>query len=187
MKTRTNGKKVAGIGDAAVQAKTGKNWSEWFSILDRAGAKKMGHREIVAVVHEEHGVGPWWRQMVAVAYEQDRGLRDKHEKPEGYQISRSKTFTLPASRLFKAWKDKRVRDRWLDNGPVVIRKATADKSLRITWSDTKTSVEVNFYPKGDAKTQVTVQHSKLADAKAAARMKTFWAAALGRLQEVLTA
>ena len=54
-------------------------------------------------------------------------------------------------------------------------KATTDRSLRITWADGKTSVQVMFYPKGDGKCQVVADHSKLKDAKAAARMKAYWA------------
>ena len=76
------------MSDEAVKAKTGKTWKEWFAILDKAGARKMTHKEIVQVLNSEHGVGPWWQQMVTVTYEHERGLRDRHEKPEGYQISR---------------------------------------------------------------------------------------------------
>jgi len=46
-------------------------------------------------------------------------------------------------------------------------------------------VEVGFYPKGARKSQVAVQHNKLPDAKAAARMKTYWAGALDRLKELV--
>jgi hypothetical protein len=62
-------KKSARMSDAAVQAKTGKTWDEWFKILDKAGGKKMNHKEIVAYLSEKYGVGPWWRQMVTVTYE----------------------------------------------------------------------------------------------------------------------
>jgi hypothetical protein len=34
------------IGDEAVRAKTGKTWSQWFDILDKAGAKRISHKEI---------------------------------------------------------------------------------------------------------------------------------------------
>jgi uncharacterized protein YndB with AHSA1/START domain len=179
------------MSDAAVQARTGKTWREWFSILDKAGAKKMTHQQIVACVSRQHDVGPWWQQMVTVAYEQQRGLRKLHERPDGYQLSRSKTIAAPVSRLFAAWQQPRTRARWLGKNSLTIRKATPDKSLRITWPNTSgtvsdqpnaaTSVEVNFYPKGEAKTQVVVQHSKLSDSESAARMKKYWAEKLDSL------
>ena len=70
---------------------------------------------------------------------------------------------------------------------VSIRKATAPKSIRITWVDGRTSVEAMLYPKGDAKTQVTAQHSKLATAEEADRMKAYWARALDALKELMEA
>jgi hypothetical protein len=86
-----------------------------------------------------------------------------------------------------AWQDTKTRNRWLPDTPIAIRKATTNKSMRLTWADQKTSVEVNFYPKGDDKTQVVVQHSKLPEAEAAAQMKTYWAEKLDRLKQILEA
>jgi uncharacterized protein YndB with AHSA1/START domain len=171
--------------DEAVKAKTGKTWPEWFAQLDAEGAKKMSHKEIVAVVRGKYGVGPWWQQQVTVVYEQSRGLRDKHETPAGFQASVSRTFNAPAAEVFKAWKEPRTRARWLNEPGLIVRKATPDKSLRITWADGQTSVDVGLYPKGEAKTQVALQHSKLANATAVKRQKAYWAEALARLKEQL--
>ncbi len=57
--------------------------------------------------------------------------------------------------------------------------------MRVTWKDGKTSLEINFYPKGDSKSQIVVQHSKLPDSKAAAKMKTYWGKALDGLHEAV--
>lgn len=181
-KTKT-ASKMAGIGDDAVAAATGKNWKQWLWVLDKAGAKNMTHKEIVAEVRDRHGIGPWWQQMVTVGYEQARGLRQKHELADGYKISRSKTVGVSLSQLYAAWHDAKLRDRWLNEGPLVIRKATRNKSMRITWCDKKTSVEVNFYAKGSAKAQVAVEHNKLPDAKRGEQMKKFWGKTLDRLKK----
>ncbi|HVS80863.1 MAG TPA: SRPBCC domain-containing protein [Pyrinomonadaceae bacterium] len=183
MATAATTKQAPRMSDEAVESRTGKTWSRWFKHLDTAGAKKMSHREIVAHLSEKHGVGPWWQQMVAVTYEQARGLRDKHEKPEGFEISVTRTIDAPLGKAFKAWTDEKIRKHWLPAN-LTIRKATTNKSLRISWEDGKTSLSVNFYPKGDGKSQVVVQHGKIPDAKGAAKMKKFWAQALDRLREV---
>jgi uncharacterized protein YndB with AHSA1/START domain len=172
------------MSDEAVESKTGKNWNRWFKHLDAAGAKKMSHQEIVGHLVEKHGVRPWWQQMIAVTYEQARGLREKHEKPAGYEISISRTIDAPVSKAFKAWTDEKTRSKWL-NEPITIRKATTNKSLRLTWGETKTSVAVAFAAKAKDKTQVVAQHSKLPNAKAAAKMKKLWAAALDGLKGLL--
>lgn len=171
------------MSDEAVEAKTGKTWSRWFKHLDAAGAKKMTHQEIVAHLRDKHDVRPWWQQMVAVTYEQARGLRDKHEKPGGFEISVSRTIEAPVGKVFKAWTDEKTRKNWLPAN-FTIRKSTANKSLRISWKD-DTDVVAAFYPKGAAKCQVVAQHGKLPDAKAGAKMKEFWAKALDRLKAAI--
>lgn len=33
------------MSDAAIKTKTGKDWQQWFEILDKAGAMKMSRRD----------------------------------------------------------------------------------------------------------------------------------------------
>ena len=185
MKAKNNTPTKPKMSDAAVQARTGKTWKEWFSLLDKTGAKKMSHQEIVKFLHTNQNVGPWWQQMVTVTYEQARGLRDLHQKPGGYEISVSRTLNFPVGKLYQAFANQKERATWLPEDGVVIRKATPNKTMRVGWNDGKTSLSVYFATKDAKKTQVVVQHSKLSDAKAAAKMKTYWAKALDRLDEHL--
>lgn len=174
--------KWGGVGDAAVKKATGKGWSEWLSALDAAGAAKLSHAEIAELVHSRFKVEDWWAQMVAVGYEQARGLRQKHQKADGFSASASKTMNGPVARAFKAWTDASLRSRWLSESGLEITKATPSKSVRIRWSDGKTRVEVNLYDKGPAKCMVAVQHNKLATAADVARRKAFWSRALDALK-----
>ena len=173
------------MSDEAVKAKTEKTWKQWFTILDKAGAKKMSHQEIVKYLNTEQGIGPWWQQMITVTYEQARGLRKQHERPDGYQISVSRTVNVPIEKLYTAFVNDKARNAWLAEDGLAVRKATANKSMRVTWNDVKTSLEINFYPKGGEKSQVVVQHSKLPNAKASATMKAYWGKALDRLRNSL--
>jgi uncharacterized protein YndB with AHSA1/START domain len=186
MRRNENSGATTAVSYAAVVAKTGKDWARWFAVLDAAGANKMSHKQIVAYLRDNHDLGSWWQQMVAVAYERARDLRAKHEKPDGFEISCSRTLAASVERVFAAWQDDGVRGQWLLPGTsLVIRKATPNKSLRITWPESASKVDVAFYPKGVAKCQVAVQHGKLADAATAGRMKDYWAAAIGRLKALL--
>ena len=178
-------KKVAlKISSEAVEAKTGKSWAQWFAVLDKARARTMSHREIVAVLSSKHGLGPWWRQMVAVGYEQAKGLRAKHEKPDGFEISRSKTIKAPVDDVYEAWGNARRRAQWLPGAKLAIRKATENKILRVTWGD-GSNVEVTLHTKGVSKTQIGVQHGRLASARAAEKQKAFWGEAFDRLAHLL--
>jgi hypothetical protein len=180
-----NNKAEPGMSDEAVKDKTGKAWDEWFAILDREGAKELNHREIAEHLHTKHGLPGWWAQMVTVGYERARGRRAVNERTDGYQVSRSKTMAASAKKAFAAWQEDKQRQRWLRDQDIVIHKATPHKSMRITWSDGRKVVDVAFYPKGDDRCQVVVQHQKLPDEKTAERMKTYWEEALERLKEML--
>lgn len=185
--TRVKVAEAAGISSDAVRAKTGKGWTEWFALLDRAGAADWPHKEIALHLHEECGCPGWWSQMVTVGYEQERGLRVKHQKCDGeYSASSSKTIAVPIAALYRAWDDLKTRAKWLpEAAKMIVRKATKNKSMRITWADGTTNVDVNFVAKGPAKSQVAVEHRRLADIKDVARRKEFWAAALANLQTML--
>lgn len=169
------------VSDDAVAAKTGRRWDEWFALLDAAGAQTMTHKEIVAVLWQQYAVGPWWQQMVTVAYEQARGLRDKHEMADGYRASASRTIAAPAARVFRALNDARARERWLPPAGLAPLSATPGKRVSFT-APGKARVEVRLTPKGDEKTQVAVEHSRLPSAAAAKRQKKYWAAALDALK-----
>ncbi len=175
------------MSDEAVAAKTGKNWKQWFAIIDKAGGRRLTHQEIVKLLNSKHNVGPWWCQMVTVTYEQYAGLRKTHEKPDGFQISVSRTVNTPLGFLYSSFESEPSRKEWLAEDGLVVRKATKNKSMRVTWKDGKTSLEINFYPKEKDKSQVVVQHSKLPSAAAAARMKTYWSKALDQLRSKLEA
>ncbi|MBI3819545.1 MAG: hypothetical protein HY286_12690 [Planctomycetes bacterium] len=173
MKTKTlNSTIQLRVGDEALRNATDKNWNEWCGILDKAGAAKMSHREIADFLGARHQLPPWWRQMVTVGYEQARGRRIRHETKKGFQISVSKTLPAPVAEVSKFWTDVKKSRTWLRLN-FAVRSETAGKYLRIDWPG-GANLEVGFLAKGDNKCQMSVQHNKLKDAKAAAEMKRFW-------------
>ncbi len=176
----TTSKATSKIGNEALREKTGKTWSEWFAVLDKAGAKNRTHQEIVALLGE-HGVGQWYGQMVTVGYEQERGLRVPHQKPDGFEISVSKTVNAAAGVTFMLFEDAKMRRRWMKDPLFEIRKSTSNKRLSINWPD-GTNVVTDFYSKGANKTQVVVQQAKISSAKAAEKQKKYWSEQLEALK-----
>jgi hypothetical protein len=178
--------KLAGMRDAVIKAKTGCTWERWVRALDYAGAHEWPHRDIAEYVQKKFKVPDWWCQTVTVGYERIKGLRAiGQRRGGGFETSKSKTFAVPLSRLYRAWAHTETRAAWLPGVALTVRTATRNKSMRITWPD-QTSVQLGFMGKGARKSQVAVQHGKLADAAAAAKMKAFWDERLQALGEVLT-
>jgi hypothetical protein len=172
--------------DAAVKARTGRNWSEWCAILDADNADGLSHRELAARIEQLHDAGGWWSQTVAVGYERLRGKRAVGQQSGGtFAASASKTLPFAAAQVHTYFTDAPKRARWLED-PVSIRTATAPKSVRMQWPDA-THVDVWITGKGDTKCSVAVQHTKLANRPTVEDRKAFWRAALQRLGEALKA
>jgi uncharacterized protein YndB with AHSA1/START domain len=183
--------KIAKMASEAVEKGTGKGWDYWLAMLDKAGAQQMSHKDIAILLHEKHGISEWWAQSVTVGYEQARGMREKGQTADGFSINASKTITVSAERAFEAWTDERLRGKWLPNASLTIRKATAPKSVRITWEPegkgaaAGSNVEVWLTAKGDAKCSLSVQHGKLKTAVAGEKMKKWWGERLEELKGLL--
>jgi hypothetical protein len=169
------------ISDSAIRSKTKRTWNEWFSILDEAGAKELTHKDIASYIYKNYCLSPWWSQMITVRYEQERGLRSRYQRPDGYSVSASKVLNCSIDKVYNYWADDKLRIRWLDMNDIKIRKARQDKSIMATWIDGKTTLEVNFYKKGNSRSQVVVQHSKIVIIEEAVRMKLYWKKRLQRL------
>ena len=120
-----------------------------------------------------------------MGYERIRGLRQRGQRRDGtVEANKSKTFAVPIGSLYRAFSTKRQRERWLPGVDVTVRKSTRDKSIRFLWED-GTPVEAYFTAKGNAKSQVQVQHRKLPSKTAATEAKEYWADRLGDLAEML--
>jgi hypothetical protein len=175
------------ISSEAVRKATGETLETWFARLKKAGAMKWPHKEIASWLSEKQGVGPWWCQMLTVEFERAHGLREVNQKCDGsYSATASRTLPVTLEALYQAWHDPKQRRQWLSVADVTLRTATANKSMRLTWEDGMSIVCVNFYSKGPAKAQVTIEHNKLKNAASVMRMKAYWAEIMEELKEFLT-
>ncbi|MET0791072.1 MAG: hypothetical protein ABW061_06080, partial [Polyangiaceae bacterium] len=177
---------AVGVSSDAVARRTGKSWAEWFALLDAAGAAELDHKGIVAVLAQRHGVGPWWQQMVTVAYEQARGKNGNQAADDGFQVDVVKTLELPLAKLYRFWSEPAERNKWLADDRFSIHKATASKSIRARWGRGVSRIDVDFCEKGPLKSQVTVQHNRIETSDAAEQMKAYWAKKISALEALLT-
>lgn len=173
--------------DENIRRRTGHGWEEWFAMLDEWGAAGRSHREIARWVAEQQGVVPlaWNAQAVAASYELTRGLREVGEKEDGFAITASRTFSVPAERVYDAFLEESVRARWLPDAELSERTATRPKSARFDWGDGSTRVNVTFLARDESRSTVALEHRRLPDADEAARIKAYWRERLLGLRELL--
>jgi hypothetical protein len=175
---------IPGMSDAAVRARTGKDWAGWFGALDKAGAAKLKHPQIARLLHEKHGVPGWWSQMVTVEYELARGLRVRHQTATGFSVSASKTIATTLSALYAATATAAKRNQWFPKGELDPSSQTKNKYFRGSWNGSA-RLEIGFYAKEGGKAQIAVQINKLARRSEVDRERAAWKAALTKLQTLL--
>ncbi len=194
------------ISDEAVETRTGRSWAEWLRLLDRWGAAKKGHRATAKWLHESHGLSAWWSQTVTVRHEQERGLRDKHERADGYSISVTRLVAASATRTFDALTKPADLSRWFTRGAQANIEAggsysnqdgdrgrflavSRPKRLRMSWENAKhapgTIVEFTIDPAPGGKARAGVTHSRLATRRDAEKMKNGWSWAFDSLRSYL--
>ncbi len=170
------------VSEEAIVKGTGRGWDDWFRILDAWDATSHTHTEIARYVNGEHGIDGWWSQSVTVGYERARGMRAPNQRPEGFEVSVSKTIDMPSMDAWRAFVEPKRRASWLDLG---LRMRTGTRTMgraaRFDVPSEGTRVNVVFDPKGDDRAVVTVTHVKLADAADVASHRTAWRERLARL------
>jgi hypothetical protein len=119
------------ISDDAVKRATGKNWEQWFTLLDKAGAKKMKHIEIARMIEKKgwlagrsssktprktssRNLGKinvatsegWWSQMITVQYEYSRKLRPLPAKRKKQEMPELVLNALESENLMEAYHER---------------------------------------------------------------------------------
>ena len=109
-------------------------------------------------------------------------MRARHQRPEGFEVSVSKTVAMPAIDAWRAFVEPSSRSRWLDV-PVRMRTGTRTmgRSARFDLPSEGTQINVTFTEKGDDRSVVTVTHVKLPDAAAVEARRADWKRRLASL------
>ncbi len=175
--------KINGINSDALEKATGKGWEAWLSTMDADDARRMTHAEIVRHLRTDYALDSRWSQTVAVGYEQSRGLAVLHPAAHGSAASCMRTLEASASDVFRAFNDP-TRRSWCHERLYSVQTAVAPRMLKLAMPD-KSIVTVAILRKGNTRSAVSVEQTKLADAASADRARSAWKQALERLAGML--
>ncbi len=172
--------------EEAIREATGRGWDDWCAELDAWGGTGRSHTEIARHVVETYDVAGWWAQAVALGYERIRGLRARYQRHDGtFVASASKTVNVPVGEVWKAVADEARRSAWLPDVGARVRGATPPKVIRFDWPVDGSRVTLYVTPKGETRSQLAVEQTKLADGEAVVASKAFWKERLGALAGLL--
>jgi uncharacterized protein YdhG (YjbR/CyaY superfamily)/uncharacterized protein YndB with AHSA1/START domain len=194
------------VTDSAVKEATGRDWKGWMRALDAAGAGELNHKQLVAHLAREVE-SAWWRQSIAVAYEQARGKRVVGETAAtGFQVGVVRTLPLRADELWERIATQ--AEQWLGAGTKLtlepgagyevpkrrgapgvrgeVRVVKPGQRIRMTWQPDgwkkPATLQLTVVPKTRG-ASLHVHMDKLPDAKAREAMREHWSRVLEGLAE----
>ncbi len=197
-----------GPSDEAVRDATGRDYGEWFALLDQVGAVDLDHKALVAAIAEHApDVSGWWHQTVAVEYERARGKRVLGQTADGlFQLGVTRTFDVAPEQLWELIVSR--PQLWLGEGAEVafevgeryklegadaasgeIRVVKPGDRLRMTWQPqgwpAPATLQLAMTARGPGKTSLTAHLEKLPDAEAREALRERWRAVMDRLAAAL--
>jgi uncharacterized protein YndB with AHSA1/START domain len=201
--------KVMGVTNEAVLSATGSGWSEWFAMLDDAGAQAWDHKKMVEFVAAQGLDKPWWQQMVTSSYERERGLKKVGETNDvGFQIGVQRTVPAQKDDLWRLLFSAEGLATWLgeverfDLKPGATYRTAAGVSgeirtlkkgerIRLTWHpltlDKPTVLQVTVScPRNTAKkTTLRFHQEKLTSQAHREQMRLHWKDAAAKIESLL--
>ena len=172
------------IKEDTILEKTGRPWSDWLAELDDFDVAAQGHKAAAKHLREACEQSPWWAQTLTVRYEQERGLRQLGERPEGFECSATRTIRASREAAYTALTTAEAWNSWFSSGAelearVDGRYLTEDgdagrflrldppRLVRMTWENPKhppgSRVDFEIADKDPGRITVRATHSRLAD------------------------
>lgn len=189
------------VSSESLHGATGRGWREWLELLDAAGAAQWEHGQIVGHLEQEHlEVSSWWRQTLAVGYEQARGKRVVGQTAgAGFQLGVQRSVPAPAAQVWDLIVSR--PDLWLGEGASVdftrgaryalagargeIRVVKPGNRLRMTWQPdgwaSPATLQLTLQTRPSGTTAITVHLERLPDAEAREELRHRWRRALERV------
>jgi len=194
------------ISDESVKVKTGKDWSQWFKLLDKFGGKEKGHKLMAKWLGEKHQLEAWWAQTVTVQYERARGIRKVNERGKGFAVSVSRTVDVSLTKAWNAWAKAEELSKWFttsakqdfkeggryenaDKDSGTFLKIVPKKRILFTWEQKQhkpgSEVEVTFQEKEKGKVRMCLSHEKLSSKAEVEDLREGWSWAMDSLKSYL--
>ena len=102
------------VTDEGILKATGKNWNDWFKLLELNHALKLSHKEIVELLKKEGVESNWWRQKITLGFLTATGRRKVGQQAdEGFNVGARKIFPLTVEQAWILVTSERGMNTWL--------------------------------------------------------------------------
>ena len=170
------------VDDEQLYEITGRNYAQWFELLDEAGAQLWGKSRLVRWLKGKDVSNTYWVEAVAHAYGQQHA---DVRVPKNITIRRVKTIAAPLITVWSYIDDEEMRRNWLDCELREFRRVKEKKVVFILSDFSRLSLSLSQPIKiKDDLTRVTLSHTRLFDDRYVDETSLFWDACLVRLVDV---
>ncbi len=180
---------VKPIDTAKIERGTGRGWPVWRADLDRLGAAKSSHGEIVDLIRKQ-SVSDWWAQTIAVAYEQQTGKRVPGQGSDGrFNVSLSRTIEGEPAAVRALWRALCETPLAVSGKELVGSPTQSDTAKRLYWRCQLaggSKVALSFEAKARSKTLVGVNHDGLASTVDLDQIRAQWIEHMEQLRTAMT-
>ena len=172
------------VSDEKLLAETGKNWTEWFDIIEKLMLQFKSNKPTAKLLSQEFGLEDYWARTIIDSFDCCNVSLPHETKNSDYEISATLTIEAPLHIVEQGFTDVSLRRMWL---PEIneFKKYNTGKNVRFEWTD-ETIVNVNFYPKNAKKCQVSLQHTKIKDQEHIEHFKKEWKTRLELLALIIS-
>lgn len=179
-----------GSNTGAIAVATGRKWTDWVDLLHQADATNLDHREIAKLAQSLMPASidnpEWWAQSVAVAFEQDAGLRRPGQRRNGtFQGSVTTTVGTGLDGALERWIEATERLESF-NGQQLVGEPRMSSSQRWRYwkagfsDDTQAQVDIGLR---GSKSSIAVNITKAQSAEAVSEWKNFWRQILTQIKD----
>ncbi len=162
------------VSDATLHESTGRGWNEWCDLIDDLDGHDGDHTKVAGMLCTDHGLDNWWSQTVTVGWERITGRRAKYQALDGtFATSKTRTMTIDPDELRSMLLDADDRLDLFPGLVTVLRSRPTAKVPRLAIEGAG-EIQITAVPKANAKTVVTVTHSKLGSASELQPWKQYW-------------
>lgn len=187
-KKSTPGNETRETSIAGIERATGRDWAAWMAYFDAHNARTLKHPEIaklaLAELPEDMQSRHWWGQGVAIAFEQQVGLRVPGQSSTGtFRVSATRTMALDRDAAVAAWVAA-YGDRQDHLGHPVGTPRPSRTEKRTFWRiplEGAGKVEVAAVAKDDERSILTVSQDGIPDQDQIEEWRTHWKSLLAEL------
>jgi len=186
---------------------TEKDWDQWVSILNKAGAKNWTHQEIVAFLKKKYRLSSWWQQGVTLGFEIHIGRREEGRNAKGeYSLTATRTIDANPKHIWRVLNSPEGLKTWLNpmsefelkksqvfecEGGIFgeVRTCKAPVRGRIAWQETdwiKPSIlQLYVVARPENRAILVFYHEKLPTARVRDSMREHWRESLANFKELI--